>query len=136
MSRRIQYLEPEFVDSFPQTMKSGVLYVSIPFGTCSHRCCCGCGEEVVTPLSPAQWCLSYDGETISLRPSVGNWSLDCQAHYWVHNGHVHWSRRYTRQEVSENRYADQAELEGHLMGKVGNGPFDRLRRAWRRLTQN
>ena len=38
------------------------------------RCCCGCGEEVVTPFSPAQWQMSFDGEAVSLHPSIGNWN--------------------------------------------------------------
>ncbi len=28
------------------------LYISIPYVTAAHKCPCGCGEEIVTPLSP------------------------------------------------------------------------------------
>lgn len=66
---------PEFVESFPTPLAAGVFYVSLEYNTCAHLCACGCGDEAVTPLSPAQWSFTYDGESISVRPSVGNWSL-------------------------------------------------------------
>ncbi|WP_310793974.1 DUF6527 family protein [Paraburkholderia sp. BL23I1N1] len=53
------------------------------YGTISHSCCCGCGNEVVTPLTPTDWSLTFDGEHISLWPSVGSWNLPCQSHYVV-----------------------------------------------------
>ena len=71
-------LRHEFVDHIPEQLDDGVLYVSIRFGTVVHRCACGCGEEVVTPLGPAEWRLTYDGRTVSLEPSVGNWSFPCR----------------------------------------------------------
>ncbi len=76
-------------------MSSGLLYISIPYRTCGHLCCCGCGQEVITPLSPAQWSLTYDGENVSMRPSIGNWALACQSHYVVCKGQIRWSRQYT-----------------------------------------
>ena len=54
-------LRLEFVDYVPKQLDDGVLYVSIRFGTVVHRCACGCGEEVVTPLGPSEWTLTYDG---------------------------------------------------------------------------
>ncbi|MFB7170653.1 DUF6527 family protein [Streptomyces sp. NPDC056254] len=91
-------------------MDPGVLYVSILYRTCGHLCCCGCGHEVVTPLSPAQWALTYDGESVSLTPSIGNWALPCRAHYWIRDGHVHWSRRYSAEEIDQNRERDRRLL--------------------------
>ena len=44
----------EFVEHIPEHVAEGVLYVSVRFGTVVHRCACGCGEEVVTPLGPAE----------------------------------------------------------------------------------
>ncbi|MFC8536700.1 DUF6527 family protein [Streptomyces sp. NPDC057249] len=60
--------------------------MSISYRTCGHLCCCGCGNEVITPLSPTQWSLTYDGESASLAPSVGNWALRCQSLYWIRHG--------------------------------------------------
>jgi hypothetical protein len=42
---------------------------------------CGCGKKVVLPLHPTHGKLTYDGETVSLSPSVGNWSFPCESHY-------------------------------------------------------
>ena len=64
-------LAHKFVDSIPEELEDGVLYVSVPFGTVVHKCACGCGEEVVTPLGPAEWRLTYDGRRFRWRrPSV------------------------------------------------------------------
>ncbi|MEV6135183.1 DUF6527 family protein [Nocardia sp. NPDC051990] len=68
---------PVFVTSFPAELEPGHLYVSAQFSTAAHLCACGCGREVITPLSPAQWVLMFDG-TVTIRPSIGNWALPCQ----------------------------------------------------------
>ena len=86
-------LRLEFVDYVPKQLDDGVLYVSIRFGTVVHRCACGCGEEVVTPLGPSEWTLTYDGRTVSLAPSIGNWSFPCRSHYWIDEGNVRWAGR-------------------------------------------
>jgi hypothetical protein len=87
-------LSHEFVKSVPEILKDRVLYVSMEFATAIHKCCCGCGNEVVTPLSPKDWKLTFDGETISLTPSIGNWSFDCQSHYWITNSRVEWAPKW------------------------------------------
>ncbi|MGW2867899.1 DUF6527 family protein [Kitasatospora sp. NPDC001225] len=125
----VHFLRPRFVDSFPPVMESGVLYVSIPYTTCGHLCACGCGQEVVTPLSPAQWALTYDGENVSLFPSIGNWGLACRSHYWISEGAVRWSRRYTAREIADNRERDRKVLQQHL----GEDPAGWLARLYRRL---
>jgi hypothetical protein len=58
------------------------------YGTAVHSCCCGCGHEVVTPLTPTDWCLTFNGETISLWPSIGNWNLPCRSHYVIEGNQV------------------------------------------------
>ncbi len=85
----------EFVDYIPDAIKEGTVYVCVPFATVVHRCCCGCGNEVVTPLSPTDWKLIFDGQSISLDPSVGNWSFPCQSHYWIRRNKVVWARRWS-----------------------------------------
>ena len=87
---RTDYLRHEFVEYMPPVLDDGVLYVSIRFRLAVHRCCCGCGYEVPTGLSPDSWKLVFDGESISLSPSVGNWGLACQSHYWVRCNRVRW----------------------------------------------
>lgn len=77
-----------FVEFVPDRLEPGILYVSMPYATVTHLCCCGCGSEVVTPLTPTDWQMFYDGEAISLFPSVGNWNLPCRSHYVIRGGRV------------------------------------------------
>jgi hypothetical protein len=114
MTHRLETITPQFVESFPAAMHPGVLYVSIEYRTCGHLCCCGCGQEVVTPLSPAQWSLTYDGETVSLAPSVGNWALPCQSHYWIRRGRVQWSSTMSPTKIAAARSADTIDLQRHV----------------------
>lgn len=79
-----------FVEFIPDELEDGILYISITYATVLHKCCCGCGNEVVTPLSPSDWQLTFDGETISLFPSIGNWSFPCRSHYWIRKDKVVW----------------------------------------------
>jgi hypothetical protein len=106
---RIGNIVPEFVVSFPKELEPGVLYVSAQFSTAAHLCACGCGREVVTPLSQAQWVLILDG-SVSLRPSIGNWALPCQSHYLIDHGTIRWSKSFTRAEVDANRKSDDRRL--------------------------
>ena len=98
-------LDHEFVDYIPPgvEIREGILYISIPYGTVVHKCACGCGQEVVTPLGPTEWRLTYNGKAISLHPSVGNWSFPCRSHYWVDGSVVRWARSFTVEEVLEVR---------------------------------
>jgi Family of unknown function (DUF6527) len=109
-------LTQKFVESAPTKLEEGVLYVSMTYATVLHKCCCGCGNEVVTLLSPADWRLTFDGETISLHPSVGNWGLSCQSHYWIDRNKVRWGKPWSPGEIAAGRAGDQ-----------------RLKRLWSRL---
>lgn len=100
---KLNSIQFEFVKYTPEAMDDGVLYVSIPFRTVLHRCCCGCGSEVVTPLDPSDWKLLFDGKTVSLTPSIGNWSLDCQSHYWIRRNKVVWARQFSKSEINAGR---------------------------------
>jgi hypothetical protein len=97
----------EFVEFIPSTRKDGVIYVSIKYATAVHNCCCGCGNKVVTPISPTDWKLTYDGETISLYPSVGNWSFGCRSHYWITNNRIRWASSWTNEQIQQGKARDQ-----------------------------
>ena len=103
---------PEFVESFPTPLQPDVFYVSLEYKTCAHLCACGCGDEAVTPLSPARWSFTYDGDSISVQPSVGNWSLACKSHYVINKGHVRWARSFSSDEIARNRARDRVALDG------------------------
>ena len=121
-SMRMTRLMHEFVDFIPDKLEDGVLYVCIQFATVVHRCCCGCGREVVTPLSPTDWTLIFDGRSISLDPSIGNWSFSCQSHYWIRRNRVIWDRRWSKEEIDEVRAhaGKHPRIEGAL-SSIGKG---------------
>lgn len=96
-------LAHEFVEFIPDELKERTLYVSQTYCTAVHKCCCGCGREVVTPLSPTGWQLSFDGKTVSLYPSIGSWSLPCQSHYFITNNKVIWARKWTDKQIARGR---------------------------------
>jgi hypothetical protein len=90
---RHKVLVHQFVEFIPHELKEGTLYVCMGLATVVHKCCCGCGNEVVTPLSPSDWKLIFDGETITLHPSIGNWGFKCRSHYWIRDSRVRWAPR-------------------------------------------
>ena len=116
--RRGVVLSHKFVEFVPDTMDEGVIYVSMVFATAAHRCCCGCGHVVVTPLSPTDWKLTFDGRTISLDPSIGNWGFACQSHYWISNGRVAWAGRMGQEEIGAMRAHDSL-LKSRYYGRPG-----------------
>lgn len=108
---RIKSLKHQFVESFPEKMAPGTLYVSITYASVGHLCCCGCGREVVTPLSPTDWSLTFDGDTITLEPSIGNWNFPCRSHYWIRRNKVRWSYNWSDREVDRGREFDAKAKE-------------------------
>jgi Family of unknown function (DUF6527) len=100
-------LQHKFVEFMPEMIEPGILYISMEYSTAIHKCICGCNNDVVTPISPTDWKLSFDGETISLAPSIGNWSFDCQSHYWIINSEVKFSRKWNKSEIEKGRKKDQ-----------------------------
>jgi len=104
----------EFVEMIPKDRQEGVLYISIPFATAVHNCFCGCGTKVVTPLSPVFWKLIFDGETVSLSPSVGNWDFACRSHYFVRRNTVIWEKDMTQDEIDWGRNRDRRARERYF----------------------
>lgn len=111
---RVDSLIPVFVEQIPDALEEGHLYISVQYATAIHKCPCGCGHEVVTPLSPTDWRLVYDGETISLDPSVGNWSFSCQSHYWITRNRVRTAPQWSRERIEAGREADRAAKVEHF----------------------
>ncbi|HKY16284.1 MAG TPA: DUF6527 family protein [Microthrixaceae bacterium] len=106
------FLTPTFVEFVPAVLEDGVMYISIEYKTSSHLCACGCGRRVVTPLSPLDWSLEYDGESVSLNPSIGNWDFACQSHYIVHRGAIHWAAAWSQDQIERGRRRDLAAKLG------------------------
>lgn len=100
---RVTKLDHEFVEYTPDVLEDGTLYVSLTYGTVVHKCCCGCGSEVVTPLSPTDWKLIFDGESVSLEPSIGSWDLACKSHYWIEHSRVRWATQWSQGQIAAGR---------------------------------
>jgi len=120
---KLKSIRPEFVTYIPDVVKEGVLYISITYATATHKCACGCGEMVVTPISPTDWSLTWNGESVSLDPSIGNWSLPCQSHYWIMENRVVWARRWSVSEIGAGRARDRRAKANYY------GPLHRGSRA-------
>ena len=82
----------KFVEFMPDSvdMEEGVLYISEEHKASSHKCFCGCGNEVYLPFGFKGWKYTREGDTVSLSPSVGSWNLDCQSHYFIRENKVQW----------------------------------------------
>jgi len=103
----------EFIDEFPAVLAEKTVYISTPYASALHLCACGCGIRVITPLSPEDWSIIFDGVSIGLTPSIGNWSFPCKSHYWIRHGDVIWSDRWSDQKIGANRELDHARKERH-----------------------
>jgi Family of unknown function (DUF6527) len=107
-------LKHEFVEFIPDELQQGTIYVTIRFATASHLCCCGCGSKIVTPIRPTDWKLIFDGRTISLDPSIGNWSLACQSHYWIRNNRVRWAPKWSQKQIDRGRARDRSAKQKYF----------------------
>lgn len=107
-------ITPEFVEFIPDRLQEGVLYISEQYGTVVHKCCCGCGEEVVTPLTPADWQLRREGAAVSLVPSIGNWNFRCKSHYWIRRNRVEWAPSMTKQQIRRVQDRDRQDKEQYI----------------------
>ncbi|WP_275293573.1 DUF6527 family protein [Amycolatopsis sp. La24] len=116
----------EFIETVPDRLDDGIIYISLTYATAVHRCCCGCGHEVVTPLHPKQWSVTFNGETVSLSPSIGNWSFACRSHYWVREGQIRPARIFGTAEVARLRAEDELLLDRHFNRSEGEKPDDRV----------
>lgn len=103
---KIKRLSPHFVEQFPDRLEPGELYLAMEFATATHLCACGCGSKVITPFSPTDWQMSFDGETVSLKPSIGNWTFPCRSHYWVRSNHIEWAGDMSQEAINAGRMRD------------------------------
>jgi Family of unknown function (DUF6527) len=108
----------EFVEYIPGDLAEAVLYISITYRTAVHRCVCGCGNKVVTPISPADWQLFYDGDTVSLTPSIGSWGFPCRSHYWITSNQVQWSGAWTDKRITAGRARDDRDRQQYFAGRT------------------
>ena len=136
-------LDHEFVHYIPGDLIDGVLYVSIPFATAVHRCCSGCGNEVVTPLDPTDWQLVFDGISVSLFPSIGTGVSTCRSHYRIRRNQVRWIPHYSEEQIvvgREHDHFEKAQQSGSIAsldadGMTNTPPSTRRKTFWRFLSK-
>lgn len=102
---KIELLRVHYI---PNELKPGILYISEEYGAAVHLCPCGCGSIVRTPLGSTEWSLDVTGNKPSLYPSIGNWLLPCQSHYWITRGKIIWADKWTTEQIVNGRkYEDK-----------------------------
>lgn len=97
----------ELVASIPEELQAGILYVAKDGDVAGHLCACGCGREVITPLSPTDWSLTVDQRGVTLEPSIGNWAFPCRSHYFMWDGNVVWAKDMPAEEIAQGRLRDK-----------------------------
>ena len=131
MKHKQEELTPQFVEYIPERLEVGRLYISERYHIAVHLCCCGCGEEVVTPLSRADWQLHKAGDKVSLHPSIGNWNFACKSHYWIRGNRVMWagalnSKRIKLVQEKDRRdkalYIEAVNAEKQAIHKISDVP--------------
>lgn len=133
-------LNHRFVEFIPQNVEDGILYISIEYCTAIHKCVCGCGNEVVTPISPSDWKLTFNGKSVSLYPSIGNWNFDCQSHYWIKNNQIDYAEKWNQNKVSIMREEGEGRLnkvkyfDGKVFNHQNNSEDKKLKNTfWKRV---
>ena len=122
---RHQTLEHRFVRNVPRELEPGVLYISMEYATAVHSCCCGCGDRVVTPFTPTDWKMTFDGDSVSLHPSIGNWNQKCRSHYVIRRNRVVEAGSWSGKQIEAERHRDKQtkaayydQFEGHKLGAI------------------
>ena len=111
---RHQHLKHLFVRNVPRELEPGVLYISMDYATAVHLCCCGCGDRVVTPFTPTDWRMTFDGESVTLNPSVGNWHQKCRSHYVIKCGRVIEYGSWTDSQIEAERRRDKRAKQSYF----------------------
>jgi hypothetical protein len=118
------------VFEMPPHLEEGVLYVSNEYATAAHLCACGCRSKIRTPLGPAEWRVAEGRRGPTLRPSIGNWQRPCKSHYWIIDGVVEWSTKWSTERIETGRKFEQLRREAYYRDLY---PVSRVGRAWQWL---
>lgn len=110
--RRVHYM--------PKVLEAGILYVAEEFDVAGHLCACGCANKVITPLGTTEWTFTDSPQGPSLRPSIGNWQLPCQSHYWIDGGRVRWSGAWSSNQIELGRRAEDERRRMYYESRKAN----------------
>lgn len=105
--RRLDQLRASVVEQMPEALENGVLYIAPEYRIAMHLCCCGCGEEVATPIGDTEYRIQLDGERATVFPSVGNHDFACRSHYIIKAGRIVWAGEMSREDIDAGRAYDR-----------------------------
>lgn len=71
----------------------------------------------MTPFSPTDWKMIYDGMSVSLEPSIGNWNLACRSHYIIKKGRVIEANSWSDAQVEAERRRDKTAKANYYGAK-------------------
>lgn len=81
------------VETMPEKIEPGILYISFEYKTMIHLCACGCGIKTVTPMGDWSVSTSDEYQHVTLRPSIGNFMHEYpnyHAHYYITDNKIDW----------------------------------------------
>ncbi|MFK1389389.1 DUF6527 family protein [Pseudomonas aeruginosa] len=106
------------------------------FASAAHSCACGCGRKVITPFSPTDWQMVFDGETVSLRPSIGNWSFPCRSHYWIRSNRIEWAAEMSQKSIDCGRARDIRAKALHTAARAAESQAQHVKSVQQHQTQD
>lgn len=68
--------------------------------------------------------MTYNGEAISLHPSIGNWQLQCRSHYVIDRGRVIEAGQWTRSQVGAGQERDKRAKAAYFAAPVNQAEAD------------
>lgn len=57
--------------------------------------------------------LTYDGETVSLSPSIGNWNFPCRSHYIIRHNRIEWAGTWSEKQADAALKRERRQKEKH-----------------------
>lgn len=132
---KLATIQHKFVEFIPSKLEEGIVYITGEYATAVHLCADGCGNKVVTPISPVDWQLMFDGETVSLAPSIGNWDFPCRSHYFITNDRIRWDGNLPDEEVARIKEQQEHECNDYYEWRNRQSPEPPAKRKgfWQRF---
>ncbi len=137
----METLTPKFVELIPansEELMQGIIYICAKHKTVVHRCPCGCGGLSEFVLSPTRFRMTYDGDSVTFSPSVGNPHLGCRSHYWIRGNQIEWCLPMQDWEISHAREREHRETlkarkaQDFHKGKGVGSLWGKLVKVWKR----
>lgn len=101
------------VQYIPNELDPDILYVANEFDIAVHLCPCGCSSKIKTPLGSTEWALKETPDGPTLRPSIGNWQIPCQSHYWITKGEIKWAEKWDKERIRRGREFEETRRESY-----------------------